>query len=100
MNDFTIMGRLDSVMPLDETVSGIKVINFIVSAERPFKSNQPFDDFRITAFKELAEDIASKKAVGSTVLIKGRFQSNNYRKDDRIYYSPELLAEKVLYIAR
>ena len=100
MNDFTIMGRLDSVMPLEVTSTGIKVINFIVSVERPFKSNQTFDDFRITAFKEVAEDIATSKAVGSTVLIKGRLQSNNYRKDDRIYYSPELLAEKVYYIAR
>ena len=94
------MGRLDSVMPLEETSSGFKVINFIVSVERPYKSSQAFDDFKVTAFKELAEDIASKIAVGSPVLVKGHLQSNNYRKDDRIYYSPELLAEKVLYIAR
>ena len=100
MNDFTIMGRLDSVMPLEVTSTGIKVINFIVSVERPFKSSQAFDDFRVTAFKELAEDIATSKAVGSTVIVKGRLQSNNYRKDERIYYSPELLAEKVYYIAR
>ena len=94
------MGRLDSVMPLEVTSTGIKVINFIVSVERPFKSNQAFDDFKVTAFKELAEDIASKIAVGSPVLVKGRIQSNNYRKNDKFYYSPELLAEKVLYIAR
>ena len=100
MNDFTIMGRLDSVMPLEVTSTGIKVINFIVSVERPFKSNQAFDDFRITAFKELAEAIASSKPVGSTILVKGRLQSNNYRKDDKVYYSPELLADKVLYIKR
>ena len=100
MNDFTIVGRLDTVMPLDETASGIKVINFIVSVERPFKSNQAFDDFRVTAFKELAEAIASSKPVGSTILVKGRLQSNNYRKDDKVYYSPELLADKVLYIKR
>ena len=100
MNEFTIMGRLDSVMPLEVTSTGIKVINFIVSVERPFKSNQAFDDFKVTAFKELAEDIASKIAVGSPVLVKGRIQSNNYRKNDKFYYSPELLAEKVLYIAR
>ena len=100
MNDFTIVGRLDSVTPLDETSTGIKVINFIVSVERPYKSSQAFDDFRITAFKELAEDIASTKAVGSTVLVRGRLQSNNYRKDDKVYYSPELLADKVLYIKR
>ena len=43
---------------------------------------------------------ATSKAVGSTVIVKGRLQSNNYRKDDKVYYSPELLAEKVLYIAR
>ena len=100
MNDFTIMGRLDSVMPLEVTSTGIKVINFIMSVERPFKSNQAFDDFKVTAFKELAEAIASSKPVGSTILVKGRLQSNNYRKDDKVYYSPELLADKVLYIKR
>ena len=100
MNDFTIVGRLDSVMPLEVTSTGIKVINFIVSVERPFKSNQAFDDFKVTAFKELAENIASKIAVGSPVLVKGRIQSNNYRKNDKFYYSPELLADKVYYISK
>ena len=100
MNEFTVLGVLDSIGPLEETSSGIKVVNFVITANRPFKSNQSADEFKVTAFKELAEDIATSKAVGSTVLIKGRLQSNNYRKDDKVYYSPELLAEKVHYIAR
>ncbi len=69
MNDFTIMVRLDFAMPLEVTSIGIKVINFIVSIERPFKSNQAFDDFKFRTFKELAEDIASKIAIGSPVLV-------------------------------
>ena len=100
MNEFTVLGVLESIGPLEETSSGIKVVNFVITANRPFKSSQSADEFKVTAFKELAEDIATSRAVGSTVLIKGRLQSNNYRKDDKIYYSPELLAEKVLYIVR
>ena len=100
MNEFTVLGVLKSIGPLEETSSGIKVVNFVISAERSFRSNQSADEFKVTAFKELAEDIASAGIIGSSVLIRGRLQSNNYRKDDKVYYSPELLAEKVLYVLR
>ena len=100
MNEFTLIETLLNVGPLEETSSGIKVVNFFVKTERPFKSNQSYDEFKITAFKELAEEIASKKVIGSDVLIRGRLQANNYSKDDKVYYSPELLAEKVMYVVR
>ena len=54
----------------------------------------------VPAFKELAEDITSSAIIGTSVLVRGRLQSNNYRKDDKVYYSPELLAEKILYVCR
>ena len=100
MNEFTILGVLESVGPLEETSSGIKVVNFVITVTRPFKSNQSTDEFKVTAFKELAEDITSSAIIGTSVLVRGRLQSNNYRKDDKVYYSPELLAEKVLYVLR
>ena len=100
MNELTVLGVLESVGPLEETSSGIKVVNFIITVTRPFKSNQSADEFRVTAFKELAEDITSSAIIGTSVLVRGRLQSNNYRKDDKVYYSPELLAEKVLYVLR
>ena len=100
MNEFTLIGTLLNVGPLEETSSGIKVVNFFVKADRPFKSNQSADEFRVTAFKELAEDITSSAIIGTSVLVRGRLQSNNYRRDDKVYYSPELLAEKVLYVLR
>ena len=68
--------------------------------KNPFKSNVAFDEFRVTAFKELAEAIASRALVDSDVLIRGRLQANNYQKDDKVYYSPELLAEKFVYVVR
>ena len=40
MNEFNLIGVLKSVMPLEETASGIKVINFIVEVDRPFKSDK------------------------------------------------------------
>ena len=100
MNEFTVLGVLTSIGPLEETSSGIKIVNFVITVSRPFKSNQSADEFKVTAFKELAEDITSSAIIGTSVLVRGRLQSNNYRKDDKVYYSPELLAEKVLYVLR
>ncbi len=100
MNEFTVLGVLNSIGPIEETSSGIKVVNFVITANRPFKSSQSADEFKVTAFKELAEDITASAIIGTSVLVKGRLQSNNYRRDDKVYYSPELLAEKVLYVLR
>ena len=100
MNEFTILGVLESVGPLEETSSGIKVMNFVITVTRPFKSNQSADEFKITAFKELAEDIAASGIIGTSVLVRGRLQSNNYRKDDKVYYSADMLADKILYVCR
>ena len=100
MNEFTILGVLESVGPLEETSSGIKVVNFVITVQRPFKSNQSADEFKVTAFKELAEDIVASGIIGTSVLVRGRLQSNNYRKDDKVYYSADMLADKVLYVCR
>ena len=100
MNEFTLLGVLNSIGPLEETSSGIKLTNFVITVQRPFKSGQSMEEFKITAFKELAEDITSAGIIGTSVLVRGRLQSNNYRKDDKVYYSPELLAEKILYVCR
>ena len=100
MNEFTVLGVLENIGPLEETSTGIKVVNLVITVTRPFKSAQSTDEFKVTAFKELAEDITSSAIIGTSVLVRGRLQSNNYRKDDRVYYSPELLAEKILYVCR
>lgn len=100
MNEFTVLGVLESIGPLEETSSGIKVVNFVITVTRPFKSNQSADEFKVTAFKELAEDITSSAIIGTSVLVRGRLQSNNYRKDDKVYYSADMLAEKILYVCR
>lgn len=100
MNNFTIMGTLDSVFPLEETSSGIKVINFIVSVEHSIKSNQTFDQFKVMAFGALAEGIASKIPVGSSILVKGHLQANNYCSDEKNDYLVELLADEVRFISK
>ena len=100
MNEFTVFGVLESVAPLEETSSGIKVVHVVITVTRPFKSNQSADEFKITAFKELAEDIAASGIIGTSVLVRGRLQSNNYRKDDKVYYSADMLADKILYVCR
>ncbi len=100
MNEFTLIGTLLSVGPLEETSSGIKVVNFYVKVEKTFKANVTHEEFKVTAFKDLAEEISSKKKIGNDLFIRGRLQANNYSSNGKTYYSPELLAEKVMYIVR
>ena len=55
MYEFTLIGTLLNVGPLEETSSGIKVVNFIIECDRPFESNATYDEFQIMVFKELVK---------------------------------------------
>ena len=95
MNEFIITGVIELIMPLDHTSSGIKVMNFTVRHDRPCDTIRKKDDlFRITAFKDVAET-ATRYKPGEKVLIKGRMQDNNYSRDDKTYYTAELIAEQI-----
>lgn len=99
MNEFMLIGTLVQMFPMEETSTGIKVVNFLIESERPFKSSgQSSDLFRVTAFKNVAEDLVSNDLKGKILCIRGRLQSNNYTKDDKTYYANELLAEKIVTI--
>ena len=96
MNEFILIGTLTQAFPMEETSSGISVVNFLVKCDKPFKSSGiSFDEFKVTAFKNVAEDFQSFARVGQTLSIRGRLQANNYSKEEKTYYSPELLAERI-----
>ena len=99
MNEFILIGTLLQVFPMEETSSGIKVVNFLMKCEKPFKSSGTiYDVFKVTAFKNVAEEFDDITSVGQTLCVRGRLQANNYSKDDKTYYSPELLAERISVI--
>ena len=99
MNEFIISGILTDIGSINETGSGIKVLNFTVRHERPSgKGSKKEDLLRITAFRELAEDVAVSRP-GERILVKGRIQDNNYTKDDRTYYALEPIAETIMKLA-
>ena len=83
MNEFEIAVTIELMMPLEETASGVKVLNFTVRYL-----------FKITAFKDLAEEAVGYRP-GERVLIKGRMQDNNFSQDEKTYYTVELVAKSV-----
>lgn len=95
MNEFEIVGTIELVMPLEETASGVKVLNFTVRYDRPGEKSRKKDDlFRITTFRDLAEE-AVRYRPGEKVIVKGRMQDNNYSRDEKTYYTVELIADNV-----
>ncbi len=100
MNEFTLIGTIEELLEPGITMAGIKVQPFLLRVERLCKTTaQKNDVFKVTAFKELAEEVTATKHSGDKVMIHGRLQDNNYQKNDVTYFSNELVAYTVLKIA-
>ena len=51
MNEFTLVGTIEELMPMMETSNGISVINFVVRTEKGYISKKE-NLLKISAFKE------------------------------------------------
>ena len=96
MNEFTLVGTIEELMPMMETSNGISVINFVVRTEKGYISKKE-NLLKISAFKELAEE-TEKNGLHRKVLIKGRIADDNFDKDGKKLYSAQLIAEKIFYL--
>ncbi|MBQ1477780.1 MAG: single-stranded DNA-binding protein [Erysipelotrichaceae bacterium] len=95
MNTFIILGRIDSVDEVKETSSGHQYREITVREARPYKNsegNYDFDTHEITLWKSLAKE---ELKVGDQIMIRGRIQSYDYVKDERVYHNSELVAERI-----
>lgn len=102
MNEFRFYGRALETPELLESEKGSKYAHLFLRVEREYKNSDgtvDTDDFRITCFKSLAEEIEKNVKKGQTLIMKGRLQENNFIKDngDTIFRA-ELVGDKVFYV--
>lgn len=102
MNEFRFCGRALETPELLESEKGSKYAHLFLRVEREYKNSDgtvDTDDFRITCFKSLAEEIEKNVKKGQALIMKGRLQENNFVKDngDTIYRA-ELVGDKIFYV--
>lgn len=101
MNEFIFFGKAAEKPKLMESEKGNKYCYVLLDVERNYKNpdgEKLVDNFKITCFRSLAEDVCEKLKKGTKLLITGRLQENNYNKDDNtILYKTELVGERVTY---
>lgn len=100
MLDFNCIGRLSEKPEMKKTASGINFCNLVITSNKPFANADgevEKEDFSITCWKNIAEEVIEKYKPGVLLQIKGRAVANNYRSnDDKFYYKTDLVAERVL----
>jgi single-strand DNA-binding protein len=84
MNSFDVIGRLTKDPELKYTTNGTAVATFNIAVNRSYKRDgQPDADFfRCQAWGKLAEVIANNLRKGRQAGFSGRFENNNFTKDD------------------
>ena len=93
MNEYYVTGTISQVSPICFTSSGIAVRNFVLDTDDKNKKSLS-SQLKVSAFKEVAEQI-NEYNVGTKLMVKGYIKDNNYIKDDKTYYTPELIAESI-----
>lgn len=102
MNEFRLYGKALETPVLIESDKGNKYCHLFMNCDREYKNSDGFvdsDDFKVTCFKTLAEEVAKNVKKGQQIVVKGRLQQNNFDKDNGdIVYRAELVGDKVFYV--
>ena len=101
MNEFYVIGKVVSRPELSSTKSGMKLTTLIVQVINDFKNYKGVYDtneFKVVAFRSIAQKIVEDVKTGSTIVVKGKLNANNYSNEGKTYYVPELFAEKITII--
>jgi len=85
-NSVSIVGNLTREPELRYTPSGAAVAKFGVAVNRSYNNRsgekvEQTDFFDVTAWRELAENIAESLTVGSRVIVTGRLQQDRWEND-------------------
>lgn len=85
-NSVSIVGNLTREPELRYTPSGAAVAKFGMAVNRSYSNRngekvEQTDFFDVTAWRELAENIAESLTVGSRVIVTGRLQQDRWEND-------------------
>ena len=100
MNLLIISGRITKDLEIKETKNGNKILPFDVAVQRDFKNKQTneydSDFISCLATGSRAEFLANHAAKGYFVQLTGRFQNNNYeRQDGTMNYGQQMIVNQV-----
>jgi single-strand DNA-binding protein len=102
LNQIVIVGRLVKDPELKESEGGAAYTNITLAVPRSYKNtNGEYDTDFINCrlwdgIAKNAEEFCKK---GDLLGVKGRIETRNYEKDEKINYVTELIAEKITFLS-
>ncbi len=104
LNEVTLLGNITKDPDLRFTPSGAAVLSFSVATNRRYKKGEEWVDepaFHNIVVWNNAESLGQRIRKGTRILIQGRVQTRSWDgQDGKKQYKTEIVAEKVILIAR
>ncbi len=103
MNHVVLVGKLQEDPKVIENASSYKKVVLVISTRRNFRNSDGIyesDEFQVSLWRGMAEEILNTAKCGDMLSIKGRFQANNYVKPESTskFYNIEIIAEQVMIL--
>jgi len=102
MNEFVIYGKALEAPKAMESEKGNSYTSLLIEVDRNYSSgdNGPTSDvFKLVSFKAVAKELCERVKKGTKLIVKGRIQANNYKKENgEPGYRAELVGERYEYI--
>ena len=102
LNQIILVGRLTHDIVVNKSDNGVKVATISLAIPRSFKNSDgtyDTDFIRCVAFDVIAENTCEYCSKGDIVGVKGRVQSRNVEKDDKMETIMEIICEKVTFLS-
>lgn len=96
MNNFIGIGNLTKDPELRYTKENIPVASFSIAINR---LKDGVDYISIKVFGTQAENCKKYLVKGSKVAIDGRIQTSSYEKDEKKYYTTDIVANRVIFLS-
>ena len=94
MNKVILTGRLTRDPEVRYTQSGKAVSRMSLAVNRTFNKDQA-DFFTLVAWDKQAEFCGRYLKKGSSVVVEGRIENNNYEKDGVKHYSDQIVIDRI-----
>ncbi len=97
-----LVGKVKEKPVVETSSKGNVYAHVLIECERSYPNPDGMyqsDLFRVTLWRGIAEEVAHACEEGSIIAVKGRLEAHSYVKDDRTFYVPDIIAERVRLIS-
>ena len=102
LNQIVIVGRLVKDPELKDSENGSKYTNITLAVPRSYKNvdgEYDTDFISCRLWSGIAENASEYCKKGDLLGVKGRIETRNYEKDEKMNYVTELIAEKITFLS-